>query len=174
MGIASVKAPAVAGPAAPAEPAIGSAGAFRLVLADVMPPETPRPVPQPVEHNLHDLYIQMFTRPVGDLGQRLEQQPYAEVKVGDTVIATVSNSGAVTTPNNSPFLTLIRSAGGKFLSGPELAQHMAETLAKAAGGTIVMSDSAATQAEWLSRPPLRWMVDYEAMNAFIERNRNQA
>lgn len=121
-----------------------------------------------------ELYIHKFSRPVDDRRQRLEQQDYAAVKVGNTVIATVSNSGAVSVPNRSPYLRLIRTADGKILNGPDLARHMAERLAHASGGTIVMADSAATQSEWLARPPLQWTVDYEAMHAFIDRDRRHA
>lgn len=158
MSIASVAAPSGANP-------------------DVTPLDaagTLQPLPSQLRQRLEDLCIHKFSRPVEDPRQRLEQQAYAEVKVGDRVIATVSNSGAVTVPNSSPCLKLIRTADGSLLSGPALARHMAEKLARSSGGTIVMADSAATQAQWLARPPLQWTIDYEAMSAFIESNRHRA
>ncbi len=173
MSITSAKA-SVANPVIPvSEGSLNLSRGFRIALADAVPLEAagaPLPVPARLQQSLQDLYLNMFSRPVDDTRQRLEQLPYAEVKVGGRVIATISNSGAVTMPNSSPYLKLVRTADGKALNGPELALHIAETLVHASGGTIQMADSAATQAEWLARPPRQWTVDYEAMAAFIERS----
>ncbi len=176
MSITSVKA-ATANPVIPAsEASLNLSRGFRLALADAAPLEAagiPQPVPAPLQQNLQELYIPMFSRPLAGPHQGLEQESYAEVKVAGTVIATISNSGAVTLPNSSPYLKLIRAADRMGLNGPELAQHLAETLAGASGGVIQIAHSAATQAEWLARPPRQWTVDYEALAAFIEGNRRR-
>jgi len=167
MSTAVIKIPSIRNLITPAAKADkGSGPGFRMALEGI--PLTISEATHASPARLRELYLPRFSRPVEDPRQRLEQQDYAEVRRGDTVIATISNSGAVIVPNSSPYLKLIRTADGQLLNGPELAQHMAETIARASGGSIVMADSAATQAEWLARPPLQWTVDYEALNAFIE------
>ena len=60
------------------------------------------------------------------------------------------------------------------LTRPALAQLRAEKIAKACGGTIAKSDTAVTQMEFDARPPRQFYVDYDAMNAEIERLRRSA
>jgi hypothetical protein len=114
-----------------------------------------------------------FTRPVGD-PDNAPSQLYAEIKVGNKTVGKVYNSGCCETPNSFAGRVQFGGPDEDGLSGPALAQHRAEKIANACGGTIVTSDTAATQAEFDARPPRQFYVDYEAMNAEIERLRRSA
>jgi hypothetical protein len=110
-----------------------------------------------------------FTRPVGPADND-PSELYAEVKVGGKTIAKIYNSGGSETPNSLAGIQL----GGpdeEGLTGPALAQYRAEKIAKAIGGTIEKADTAVTQAEYDARPPRQFYVDYDAMNAELERLR---
>ncbi|HEX2113280.1 MAG TPA: hypothetical protein VHM01_02645 [Alphaproteobacteria bacterium] len=113
-----------------------------------------------------------FTRPVGE-PDNAPSELYADVKVGSKVIARLYNSGGCETPNAFSGVQF----GGPDeagLTGPALAQHRAEKIAKAYGGTIEKADTAVTQAEYDARPPRQFYIDYEALNAEMERLRLSA
>lgn len=77
---------------------------------------------------------------------------YAKVKADGKVIATISNSGFVTSSN---------ALGGQLLNilqdddsaGPALAQRRAEQIASAFGGEVVKSPSALSQKAWIAQSP---------------------
>jgi hypothetical protein len=114
-----------------------------------------------------------FTRPVGEPDDA-PGQLYAEIKVGNKTIGKVYNSGCCETPNSFAGRVEFGGPDEDGLTGPELAQHRAEKIAKACGGIIVTNETAVTQAEFDARPPRQFYVDYEAMNAEIERLRQSA
>ncbi len=114
-----------------------------------------------------------FTRPVGE-PDNAPSQLYAVIKVGKETVGKVYNSGCCETPNSFAGRVEFGGPDEDGLTGPALAQLRAEKIAKACGGTIVKSDTAATQAEFDARPPRQFYVDYEAMNAEIERLRRSA
>jgi hypothetical protein len=114
-----------------------------------------------------------FTRPVGE-PDNAPSQLYAEIKVGNKTIGKVYNSGCCETPNSLAGRVQLGGPDEEGLTGPELAQLRAEKIAKACGGTIVKSDTAVTQEEFEARPPRQFYVDYDAMNAEIERHRQVA
>lgn len=91
-----------------------------------------------------------------------EETTYAEVKVGDRVVATVTNSGYVQSSN---------ALGGRVNSalddddstGPTLAERRAQQIAQALGGTVVKADTAQTRAQWLARPAITWSINYTSL-----------
>tara|TARA_A200000113_G_C8795531_1_gene332347 strand:+ start:361 stop:927 length:567 start_codon:yes stop_codon:yes gene_type:complete len=79
-----------------------------------------------------------------------KETSFAEVKVGENVIAKISNSGFVTSSNEMGYkIRDILNDGD--LQGPELAAQRAEQIAKAFGGKVVKSSSAQTQLQWQNR-----------------------
>ncbi len=76
--------------------------------------------------------------------------PYAEVRVGGTVVATLTNNGYLTASDE--VRQLLGEEGG--IQGPMLAQQRAEKIAKALGGEIVKAETAMSQARWNARPPI--------------------
>ena len=90
---------------------------------------------------------------------------YAEIRVGNRTIAKVYNSGCTETPNDLGYIDLKQDG-----QGPTLAKVRAEQIAAAIGGTIVPAETAQPQAQWDTRPPRRWAIDYDA----IERDRREA
>jgi hypothetical protein len=128
-------------------------------------------MPAPADF-MQKLLEAQFTRPVGP-PDNAPSELYAEIKVGGKTIAKVYNSGCCERPNNSGGVQL----GGpdeEGLTGPALAHFRAEKIAKACGGTIEKADTAVTQAAYNARPPRQFYVDYEAMNAEMERLRRSA
>jgi len=107
-----------------------------------------------------------------ELKNHISQKPYAEVKVGGQLIATIYNNGTSSTSNalGGKINKIIEELDSK-LSGPEGAQARAEAIAKAFGGTVVKSKTAVTQAQYLATPAfeVKYEVDYEAMNAALGR-----
>ncbi|HYG88235.1 MAG TPA: hypothetical protein VD978_18480 [Azospirillum sp.] len=89
---------------------------------------------------------------------------FAEIRVGNDVIAKVYNSGLAELPNGVGNIDV--NTGRQ---GPEAAQARAEKIAEVLGGKVVKAKTAQTQAEWNARPPRRWGIDYEAM----ERDRRE-
>lgn len=75
---------------------------------------------------------------------------YAEVRVGDRVVATLYNSGA--SMLSSEAYGAIGALDEPNLTGPELAQWRAETYARMLGGTLSMASTAASQEQWQARP----------------------
>jgi hypothetical protein len=114
-----------------------------------------------------------FTRLAGE-PDNAPSQLYAEIKVGNKTIGKVYNSGCCETPNSLAGRVQLGGPDEEGLTGPELAQLRAEKIAKACGGTIVKGDTAMTQEEFEARPPRQFYVDYDAMNAEIERHRQAA
>lgn len=119
---------------------------------------------------LRKLLEAQYTRPVGE-PDNAPSQLYAEIRAGNKTIGKVYNTGACETPNNLAGRVQFGGPDEDGLHGPELAQLRAEKIARACGGTIVKSDTAVTQAEFDARPPRQFHVDYELMNAEIERIR---
>lgn len=68
---------------------------------------------------------------------------YAEIKVGDRIVANIYNSSTVEFLGATEVPKL--KAG---LEGPSLAQGRAEQIAEALGGTLVKAATAQTQPEW--------------------------
>lgn len=101
-----------------------------------------------------------YSRPAGDVPEGYGT--FAEVKVNGKVVASVANSGAATLWSNGDGGRIGRLADGE---GPATAQRRAEQIAQALGGTVVKAGSAMTEAQWAARPPIRTIVDYEAMKA---------
>jgi hypothetical protein len=114
-----------------------------------------------------------FTRTLGD-PDNAPSQLYAEIKVGNKTVAKVYNSGGSETPNSFAGRVQFGGPDEEGLTGPALAQLRAEKIAKACGGTIEKSDTATTQAEFEARPPRQFYVDYEGLNAEMERLRQSA
>lgn len=122
---------------------------------------------------MQNLLVAQFTRPVGP-PDNAPSELYAVIKVGNENVGKVYNTGCCETPNSFAGRVQFGGPDEDGLSGPALAQHRAEKIAKACGGTIVKSNTATTQAEFDARPPRQFYVDYEAMNAEIERLRQSA
>lgn len=105
-----------------------------------------------------------YKRPV-NLENHPSQKTYAEVMVNGKSVAKVYNSGAMSTSNAAygRISKLDSVANPGTMTGPELAQLRAEEIAKALGGTVVKSSDAITQGQWLATPPVRFEIDYAAM-----------
>lgn len=105
-----------------------------------------------------------YTRPVNLEGHG-SQDVYAEVKVGGRTIATMYNNGTMMT-SNADYAKVMRALKEDTqLSGPAGAQERADKIAKALGGTIVKGADALTPAQYRALPPIRFEVDYAAMEA---------
>lgn len=106
-----------------------------------------------------------------ELQNHVSQKPYAEVKVGDQVIATIYNGGTSMTSNayGGKINDIIEKLGSK-LTGPEGAQERAEAIARAFGGQVILSDTAVTQAEYIATPPFepKYEIDYAAMERDLQ------
>lgn len=115
----------------------------------------------------------MYAKPTNldELKNHVSQKSYAQVVVDGKVVATLYNSGAAETSNATYARVKNLSSMGEDekSTGPELAHKRAEQIAKALGGKIVKSDTAVTQAEYLSTPPFK--VQYEIDYAAMERDR---
>ncbi len=107
-----------------------------------------------------------------ELANHPSQQIYAEVKVDGKVVATLYNSGAAQTSNAlGGKLGKLPSMGEEEQStGPELAQKRAEEIAAALGGSVEISGTALTQADYIAVPAFKpeFKVDYEAMERDIQ------
>ena len=122
---------------------------------------------------MQEALIGRFTVPVGP-SDDAPSELYAEIKVGNKIVGRVYNSGCSVTPNEVAGFVHFGGPDEGSLRGPVLAQLRAEKIAKAMGGTIVNSDIAVTQAEFDARPPRQFYIDYEAMYAEMERDRQSA
>lgn len=105
-----------------------------------------------------------YTRPV-NLDGHGSQDIYAEVKVGGRTIATLYNDGTMMTSNADHGKVMRALKDDTQLSGPAGAQERAEKIAKALGGTMVKRQDALTPAQYRALPPIRFEVDYAAMEA---------
>lgn len=75
------------------------------------------------------------------------QNTYAQVKVGDEVVATLYNSG-ISSMSNATAAKVSELKDPPGLDGPDLAQWRAENYAKLLGGTFEKASTAITQSEW--------------------------
>ncbi len=102
--------------------------------------------------------IEMYKKPVVPA-----DATYAEVKIGGKVVATLTNNGYVQTSNalSGKIRDILGREDGT--QGPALAQQRAQKIAEAVGGVVVKAATAQTQAQWEMRPPIKWIVDHEAM-----------
>lgn len=98
-----------------------------------------------------------YTTPVGPTSYG----DYAQVKVGDKVVATLGNDGGAAMSN--ALGAQLGSTLDMNTGGPEGAQRRAEQIAKATGGEVVKMETAMSQSEWVNRTPIRTVVDFEAM-----------
>ena len=96
-----------------------------------------------------------------------QTQPYATIKVGGKVVASVDNQGVVTTASGLSQDLLNRLPnefnGG---NGPDLAQARAEVLASYFGGKVEKADTAINQLEFnllQDLPEMPDNIDYAAM-----------
>ncbi len=96
-----------------------------------------------------------------------QSQPYATIKVGGKVIASVDNQGVVTTASGLSQDLLNRLPnefnGG---NGPDLAQARAEVLASYFGGKVEKADTALTQPGFnllQDKAEMAASIDYAAM-----------
>ena len=111
----------------------------------------------------------LYAKPANldELKNHVSQKPYAQVVVDGKVVATLYNGGSAETSNATYARIKDLSSMGEDekSTGPELAQKRAEQIAKALGGSIVKSDTAVTQAQYLSTPPfqIKYEIDYAAM-----------
>lgn len=92
-------------------------------------------------------------------------QDYARVMVNGKEVARLENNGMLETSNSLAVKLdgLIPNQSAKGGTGPELAKLRAETIARLLGGSVVMADTAMTQARYDALPPLTPKVDYEAL-----------
>lgn len=91
--------------------------------------------------------------PAAFIGGRTET--YARVMIGGSVVATIDNQGVATTDDVwSEKLRSIFNTDLGLGSGPQYAQALAETIAKAAGGRIEGARTAMTQAAFDALPSL--------------------
>jgi hypothetical protein len=115
----------------------------------------------------------LYAKPANldELKDHVSQKPYAQVVVNGKVVATLYNSGAAETSNATYARVKNLSSMGEEekSTGPELAQKRAEEIAKALGGSVVKSDTAVTQSQYLSTPAFQ--VKYEIDYAAMERDR---
>lgn len=87
-------------------------------------------------------------------------QPYANVVVNGKIVATVDNQGgAATFAGYRGTLQRLPNQG----DGPQLAQARAEYLARQSGGQVVKTATAIDQATYQALPPLKFKINYEAM-----------
>jgi len=102
-----------------------------------------------------EILEQQYSVPTGptDSGE------YARVEVNGKTVATFSNDGYATTAGSFGGIDWENDAVG----GPQLAQRRAEQVAKAKGGTVVMSSTAMTQEQWQARPAQTVSIDFAAM-----------
>ena len=107
-----------------------------------------------------------------DTPDNAPQNVYATVKVNGKIVATLYNSGssAMTDDAAAKVGDLQDPPGLK--GGPDLAQWRAQSIAKAAGGTVEKASTATTQSGWTPRPDVsrsytRAQLDaaYQAMMA---------
>ncbi len=97
-----------------------------------------------------------------------QTQPYATIKVGGKVVASVDNQGVVTTVSGLSQDLLIRLPnefnGG---NGPDLAQARAQVLADYFGGKVEKADTAINQLEFnllQDKAEMPASIDYAAMH----------
>lgn len=108
---------------------------------------------------LQAVRVEMYKKPIVP-----PDATYAEVKVGNKVVATLTNNGYVQTSNalSGDIRRILGEEGA--LQGPALAQQRAQKIADALGGVIVKAPTAQTQAQWNARPPVTWRIDDEALD----------
>ncbi len=115
-----------------------------------------------------------YTKPK-NLEDHPSQKLYAEVVVDGKTVAKLYNSGVMETSNAAyGKISKLDSVSDPQGSGPALAQQRAEDIAKALGGTVVISEDALTAAQWAKVPPVEFEVDYAAMAADAARESAEA
>lgn len=128
-----------------------------VASADVKPVQLEDAERQAFEKEMKSVLEGAYTTPVGPTSHG----DYAQVMVGDTVVATLGNDGSAAMSN-----ALGGRLGGTLAmdgTGPDLAQRRAEQIAKATGGEVVKTATAMSPADWVNRPALRTTIDFEAM-----------
>ena len=93
-------------------------------------------------------------------------KPYATIEVDGKTVATISNSGGVTSSNSSghKIQKILEQEGDTNLSGPDGAQERAAKIAEQLGGTVEKSSTAITQEEFNANPHPAGTIDYGAMH----------
>lgn len=115
-----------------------------------------------------------YTKPK-NLEDHPSQKLYAEVVLDGKTVAKLYNSGVMETSNAAyGKISKLDSVSDPQGSGPVLAQQRAEEIAKALGGTVVMSKDALTPTQWAKVPPVEFEVDYAAMAADAARESAEA
>jgi len=99
-----------------------------------------------------------------DLSNYAGTKPYATVTVGGRVVATIDNQGVMTTSE-----ALADKLRGKLpeggTAGPNLAQEIADAIAKFLGGRVDKASTALSQSEFnaIPSPEKDVKIDYDAM-----------
>lgn len=107
-----------------------------------------------IEANMRYLENQYSTQEDPDLSRYAGLKPYADIVIGGTVVATVDNQGVVTSDDvlGKRLKELLSGLDG--VSGPDFAQKIAEQIASLVGGRVRSADTALTQREFNSLPPI--------------------
>jgi hypothetical protein len=85
---------------------------------------------------------------------------YAHVRVGQRVIATITNSGHIRrTPVFGRRQPVASEESDWSVTGPALAERRAQQLARAYGGIVVVAPTALAPVEWESCPAVMWRID---------------
>lgn len=123
----------------------------------------PKLYKQMVESQERFLESRHTTRP--DVSNHPHTKPYATIEVGGKTVATIYNSGGVSSSNAlGAKIHNLLSKSDSNLTGPEGAQERAEKLAEALGGRVVQSSTAITQVEFYANPYPIGEIDYAAMH----------
>ncbi|WP_022720255.1 hypothetical protein [Rhodopseudomonas sp. B29] len=86
-----------------------------------------------------------------DAADNAPQNTYAQVKVGNKVVATLYNGG-ISEMSNATAAAVSELVDPPGLSGPNLAQWRADNYARLLGGTVEKAPTAITQSQWTPRP----------------------
>lgn len=97
-------------------------------------------------------------------------QPYAEIRVGDEIVATVSNAGGLSMRADMAGQIPYGGSDEAGLTGPALAQFRADRIAQALGGIVLKSGTAMTPEEFEALLPQKPSAPYDAMNASLAYN----
>lgn len=122
-----------------------------------------------IEMSEHALESQYTDYSAPDLSNEPRLQSYATVTVGGKVVATIDNQGSVES-SDADYLKFkaALSESVNNTNGPDLAQHRAEEIAAAVGGTVQKSSTAITQNQFNALPEVATVsatVDYKAMQS---------
>lgn len=92
-------------------------------------------------------------------------KPYATVQVDGKTVATLYNSGGVSSSNAiGAKIQKLFADDDTSLSGPAGAQERAEKIAELLGGTVEKSSTAITQAQFRANPHPEGTINYAAMH----------